>query len=86
MPCWLVVTIELQDEHAVHKAAKEMGLAPEDYTWTSGRVKLFRPELQGQLKQHYGLVVAEAQARRRGYTTRRVAQEDGAVKLLVRTS
>lgn len=85
MPCWLVVTIELQDEEAVHKAAREMGLAPEDYIWVDGQVRLRRPELQGRLKQHYGLVVAEAQARRRGYTTRRVAQQDGAVKLLVRT-
>ena len=86
MPCFLVITIELQDEEAVHKAAKELGLAPADYTWADGLVKLRRPELQGQLRQHYGLVVAEAQARRRGYTTRRVAQQDGAVKLLVRTS
>ena len=86
MPCFLVITIELQDEEAVHKAAKELGLAPEDYTWEAGSVQLRRPELQGQLRQHYGLVVAEAQARRRGYSTRRGAQQDGAGKLLVRTS
>ena len=85
MPCYLVVTIELKDQQAVHKAAQELGLGASDYTWDRGVVTLRRPALLGALKQRYGLVVAEAQARRRGYTTRRVPLEDGAIKLLVRT-
>ena len=82
MPCYLVITILLQDYAAVKKAAEELGLVEgKDYTFNNGVVTLSNPSQQNTLKQRYGVVQSESLARRKGYKTQRKVQEDGAIQL-----
>lgn len=82
MPCFLVITILLQDYLTVKKAADELGLVEgKDYTWNKGTVSLYDRSKENMLKQRYGVVQSESLARRKGYKTQRKVQEDGAIQL-----
>ena len=82
MPCFLVVTIMLEDHSIVTRAAKELGLIEgKDYTFDNGKVRLYDPSKQGLLKQRYGLLQSESLARRKGFKVQRKTQEDGTVQL-----
>lgn len=84
MPCYLVVAIEITDYLAAKRAADELGLVEgRDYTLQSGRIVLKDRSKEGALKQRYGLLQSESQARRKGYRTQRKVQEDGAVQLQI---
>lgn len=84
MPCYLVITILLQDYSTVKKAADELGLVEgKDYTWESGVVQLLGRARgkENLLKQRYGVVQSESLARRKGYKTQRKVEQDGAIQL-----
>ena len=82
MPCYLVVTILLQDYMAVKKAADELGLVDgKDYTWNNGAVTMYNPSQQNALKQRYGVVQSESLARRKGYKVQRKVEQDGVILL-----
>mgnify|MGYP001612439553 CR=1 FL=1 len=82
MPCYLVVTILLEDHSIVERAASELGLVEgKDYMWDKGTVRLYDPSKQGLLKQRYGLLQSESLARRKGFKIQRKVQEDGTVQL-----
>lgn len=82
MPCYLVITILLQDYSMVKKAADELGLVEgKDYTYSNGAVSLYDRSKENVLKQRYGVVQSESLARRKGYKSQRKVQEDGAIQL-----
>lgn len=82
MPCYLVVSILLEDHSIVKRAAFELGLVEgRDYTWSSGRALLYDRSKEGALKQRYGLLQSESLARRKGFKVQRKLQEDGTVQL-----
>lgn len=84
MPCYLVVAVEITDYLAAKRAADELGLVEgRDYTLSSGQILLKNPSKAGAMKQRYGLLQAESQARRKGYRSQRKVQEDGAVQLQI---
>ena len=84
MPCYLVVTLLLEDEEIVHRAAKELGLAGDrDYTYSRGTVTGLTPAQSDKLKQRYGVLKAETMARRKGYRVQRQEQQDGTVQVTV---
>ena len=82
MPCFLVISILLEDYSAVKKATGELGMVEgRDWTFNNGRVTLTNPSQENVLKQRYGVVQSESLARRKGYKTQRRVQEDGAIQL-----
>ena len=84
MPCFLVVTILLKDYSTVKKAASELGLVEgKDFTYDKGKVTLEDPAKEGPLKQRYGVIQAEREARRRGYKAQRNTQKDGSIQLVL---
>ncbi|MDP2662053.1 MAG: hypothetical protein Q8R28_15115 [Dehalococcoidia bacterium] len=84
MPCYLVVTIELRDRVTAEKALKELGLVEgRDYTWNGARVVLRNPAIEGRIKQRYGVIQAEATARRKGYRVQRKQREDGKIEVVL---
>ena len=87
MPCYLVITVLLENEEFTHKAAKELGLElNKDYRFDGGRVYLLSEkarQLEGRLKQMYGVTRAESLARRKGLNVRREKAPDGVVRLHV---
>ena len=51
--------------------------------WWGGHVEKEVGKSYGRLLQLYGVYKAQAEARRKGYTTRRQALKDGAIKLTI---
>jgi hypothetical protein len=51
--------------------------------WWGGHVEKEVGKTYGKLLQLYGICKAQAEARRKGYTTRRQALKDGSIKLTI---
>jgi hypothetical protein len=80
MPCYLVVTIELKETEIAKMALDELGLVEgKHYRMFGSTIQLNDSSLQGQLKQRYGVLKAEREARRKGYRTQRQTQNNGDV-------
>ena len=52
-----------------------------DYIIKKDIITLKSLSFQNDIKQHYGIIVAEREARKKGYRTQRKVQEDGAIML-----
>lgn len=68
------------DIAATHQADGTYQLATD---WWRGHVEKEVGKNYGRLLQFYGVHKAQAEARRKGYTTRRQTLKDGAVKLTI---
>lgn len=84
MPCYIVVTIALKEYDLAKRAAEELGLVDErDWNWNNGVATLKNRSLMGPLKQRYGVLEAERQARKRGLTSRRKTEDNGTIELVL---
>ena len=82
MPCVLVVTIIFEDMEIVRKAANELNLVEgKDFTINGTLTQLQSASKANLLKQRYGVLKTESQARMKGYKVQRRTQEDGSIQL-----
>lgn len=90
MPCYLLIRVkevtevqlDLDNMELARKAMDELSLVEgKDYIIRKDIVTLKSLSFQNEIKQHYGIIVAEREARRKGYRTNRKVQEDGAIML-----
>ncbi len=90
MPCYLSVRIrevtsvqlDLDNIELAKKAMDELSLVEgKDYTIRKDIITLKSLSFQNDIRQRYGLIKAEREARRKGYRTNRKVQEDGAIML-----
>jgi len=82
MPCYIVASIALRDINLARKAASEIGLVEgKDYTVSGGRIYPIGTLDEGKLKQRYGVLEAERQARKKGIKTSRKTTQDGTIQL-----
>lgn len=85
MPCFLTVTIHLSDAALAGKAAGELGLVEGfDYFSYGSAIGFMDVAKANQVKQRYGVLEAEARARKKGYSTRRQVQDDGTITVTLR--
>lgn len=91
MPCFLTVSINLKDPNMARKAAAELGLMEGADYQISGNRFVVRKTAQesasqtlGKVRQRYGVLEAEARARRKGYSARRQTQDDGTITVTLR--
>lgn len=84
MPCYLVITIQLKDLDLAKQACSELGLEEGTHFDLIGTgITLRAPAYSGLVKQRYGVLEAERQARKRGVKTQRKTLQDGTIQLLV---
>ncbi|MDP2663653.1 MAG: hypothetical protein Q8R28_23300 [Dehalococcoidia bacterium] len=84
MPCFAVITIQLADHDTVAKALEEMGLVEgRDYDWDGVGVAFYNERHAGLVRQRYGVIRAEAAARRKGYRAQRKQLDNGKIELVL---
>ncbi len=96
MPCNIVVRVELSSPYFVKKALDELGIVYKEdsngnivfaggsYSSTNHSLSCQNTTRLSQIQQRYGLLVAESNARTKGWKTRRDIKDNGDIQLQLR--